>query len=240
MATVITHIYNEERLLPLWLEHHNKYFDNGIVVDFFSTDKSRSIIAKYPKFKVFDSTMSMFGANELDSMMIQFEKNVDGIRIVLNVTEFFLGDPKTAERDFLIPSVSLINMPFDSKFNWSKQFWQQRHHGISYENNFQLRRSRILAHKLPEYPLGRHFESIDSGGYLIVHVANCLVDQSMFKRKLQIQDMIPQEDKNQNLGFQHYRSGRRLTEQDLLEEQERYRSQSINISHLINNALTTR
>lgn len=240
MSTVITHIYNEELLLPLWLEHHSKYFDKGIVVDFASTDRSREIIAQYPKFEVYDSTIDMWGVNDLDAMMVEFEKQVDGIRMVLNVTEFLLGNPNTAERDFLIPAVGLINMPFDNEFDWSKQFWEQRSYGISYKDSFIHRRSRILAHQLPNYPLGRHFESIDDGGYLLVHVANCLVDEGMINRKLQFQDKVPDKDKNLNLAFQHYRHGRRFVKEDALQEQEIFRSQSVDVSDLINKAIDTR
>jgi glycosyltransferase involved in cell wall biosynthesis len=240
MATVITHIYNEELLLPLWLEHHSRYFDEIIVVDFASTDNSRKIISKYKKAKIYDSTIDMWGVDDLDKMMANFERDVSGIRIVLNVTEFLLGNPKTAERDFFIPAVSLTNMSFDKDFNWSKQFWEQRSYGISYEDDFMHRRSRILAHQLPNYPLGRHFESIDSGGYLLVHVANCLVNEKMIDRKLQFQDKIPDIDKQRNLAFQHYRHGRRFTKQDVLEEQELFRSKSKDVSHLINAALTSR
>jgi len=131
-------------------------------------------------------------------------------------------------------------MEFDKEFDWSKQFWEQRSYGISYKNNFQLRRSRILAHQLPTYPLGRHFESIDDGGYLIVHVANCLVDDAMINRKLQFQDRVPVEDKNLNLAFQHYRHGRRFVKEDAFEEQEVFRSQSVDISDLISEAVIRR
>jgi hypothetical protein len=240
MSTIITHIYNEELLLPLWLEHHSKYFDEGIIVDYASTDNSRDIIAQYPQFKVYDSTAEMWGVTELDAMMVKFESKVEGIRIVLSVTEFLLGNPNTAERDFLIPAVAPINMPFDKEFDWSKQFWEQRSYGISYKNNPMHRRSRILAHQLPTYPLGRHFESIDDGGYLIVHVANCLVDDAMINRKLQFQDRVPQEDKNLNLAFQHYRHGRRFVKEDALEDQETFRSWSVDISNLVNEAIRIR
>ena len=42
--TVLTHFYNEEYLLPWWLDHHKKYFDHGILIDYASTDKSVEII----------------------------------------------------------------------------------------------------------------------------------------------------------------------------------------------------
>lgn len=45
--TLISHIFNEEYLLPFWLEHHSKIFDNGIIIDYYSTDRSIEIINKF-------------------------------------------------------------------------------------------------------------------------------------------------------------------------------------------------
>ncbi len=42
--TIISHFYNEEYLLPWWLEHHKKYFNHGIMINYASTDNSVSII----------------------------------------------------------------------------------------------------------------------------------------------------------------------------------------------------
>lgn len=246
-TTILTHIYNEEQLLPLWLEHHSKYFDRGIVVDFASTDNSRKIISKYPKFEIYDSTIEMFDAARLDKMMIEFEKEVKGTRIVLNTTEFLLGNPKKAKRDLFIPSVSLLNMETDLPFDWSKQFFEQRKYGISFENYFQYRRSRILAQNLPNYPIGRHFEHVDSDDFIIVHVGECLVNQKMIDRKLQIQHKIPDSDKDQGLGRQHYmvvNKGRRrrretiMTEIDIIAIQNTLKSQAVDVSHHIERALT--
>jgi hypothetical protein len=32
-STVIIHIYNEEYLLPFWLNHHKNIFNHGIIID---------------------------------------------------------------------------------------------------------------------------------------------------------------------------------------------------------------
>ena len=45
--TVISHIFNEEYLLPFWLENHKNMFDHGIIIDYCSTDSSVEIIKKY-------------------------------------------------------------------------------------------------------------------------------------------------------------------------------------------------
>ena len=41
---LFSHIYNEEYLLPYWLNHHKKIFNHGVIIDNFSTDKSVDII----------------------------------------------------------------------------------------------------------------------------------------------------------------------------------------------------
>ena len=233
MTTIISHVYNEEALLPLWLEHHSKYFENGLIIDFDSTDKTRDIISMYPSFKVVESPLKEFDAEKLDDMVSSFEKDVSGIRIILNTTEFLMGDPAIAERDHFVPSVSLTNMPQDKKFNWKKQFFEQRRFGISYEDDFKYRRSRILTDKYLNHPLGRHYELIDPGPYIIVHVANCLVDQKMINRRLQIQHRIPQRDKDRGLGFQHYHGHGGLTYEKLMKEQDELRAKSKDIFYLI-------
>jgi hypothetical protein len=228
MTTIISHVYNEEALLPLWLKHHSKYFENGIIIDFNSTDKTKDIISMYPSFKLYQSTLNSFDAEELDKMVATFESEVSGIRIILNVTEFLLGNPSSVDRDYFIPSISLINMENDKRFNWSKQFFEQRNFGISYENNFSWRRSRILTNRLLKHPLGRHYETIDNGDFLIVHVANCLVDESMIKRRLQIQNKMPEKDKIAGRGFQHV-----ITRDQLFAQQEDWRSAATDISSYI-------
>lgn len=34
--TVLMHIYNEEYLLPFWLNHHKNIFDHGVIVNYDS------------------------------------------------------------------------------------------------------------------------------------------------------------------------------------------------------------
>ena len=43
-ATIITNIFNEEYLLPFWLDYHRRIFDHGIVIDYDSTDRSIEIV----------------------------------------------------------------------------------------------------------------------------------------------------------------------------------------------------
>ena len=44
MKSIISHFYNEEYLLPWWLNHHKKYFDYGLMIDYNSPDISVEVI----------------------------------------------------------------------------------------------------------------------------------------------------------------------------------------------------
>ena len=239
MTTVITHIWNEQHLLPSWLDWHTDLFDTVIVIDTGSTDASRAIAASTRGVTVIDHPMPDFDAAKMDAVVQWVESEwVTGWRITLNVTEFFLGDPAKTSKPSFIPSVSLINMENDQPFDWRHRFWEQRHHGIDWRNHLQFRRTRAYTFKPVEYTLGRHFNHVDANGLLICHVANCLVDEGMVARRLQIQQRIPPTDIAQNLGYQHHNYGRGLTRADLAVEQEQFRSAAVNVSDQIHRALT--
>lgn len=104
--TVILHYYNESYLLPFWLSHHVNMFDDGILIDYHSNDNSLSIINKYaPHWKVFTTKNDHFDAFNVDYEVMKYEELCTDWKIVLNVTEFIVGNLKDA----------LINLPFDCK-----------------------------------------------------------------------------------------------------------------------------
>ncbi len=88
-STVISHIYNEEYILPWWLEHHKKIFDHGIIIDYASTDRSLEIIKEIcPTWEVVQSKNAEFNAMAVDVEVLEYERKIEGWRICLNVTEF--------------------------------------------------------------------------------------------------------------------------------------------------------
>ena len=90
-TTLITHMYNEEYLLPFWLINHKDMFDNIIIIDYNSTDRSLEICKKIcPNCKVIPSINEYFDAQEIDREVMDIERSIDGIKIVLNVTEFLI------------------------------------------------------------------------------------------------------------------------------------------------------
>lgn len=89
MTTVITHFYNESKLLPFWLQHHLEMFDHGILIDHHSTDDSVAICRKWaPHWTVVTSKLKKFDAIDTDFEVMSYEATVSGWKMVLNVTEF--------------------------------------------------------------------------------------------------------------------------------------------------------
>ena len=95
--TLISHIFNEEYLLPFWLEHHSQIFDHGIIIDYCSTDRSVEIINKIcPKWKVVKTKnlnqngTPNFQAKLIDIEVNEIESTIDGYKMCLNATEFLI------------------------------------------------------------------------------------------------------------------------------------------------------
>jgi hypothetical protein len=89
MRTVICHFYNEEYLLPWWLDHHRTIFDHGIMIDYRSTDSSREIIrAVCPTWVIHTTRNRFFESAAIDREVEDYEATVSGWRITMNVTEF--------------------------------------------------------------------------------------------------------------------------------------------------------
>jgi hypothetical protein len=101
MRTVITHFFNEEYLLPWWLNHHLRLFDYGILIDHGSTDNSADICRELaPNWRLVKSKLHQFDAFMTDWEVMGYEQEAPGWKIVLNVTEFLLPsiDLTTLER----------------------------------------------------------------------------------------------------------------------------------------------
>ena len=55
-TTCLTNVYNERYLLPFWLNHHKKLFDDIIIIDYNSTDNSIKICKNIcPNAKIINS-----------------------------------------------------------------------------------------------------------------------------------------------------------------------------------------
>lgn len=224
-ATLLCHFFNEEHILPEWLNHHKKLFKFGVMVDYNSNDRSVGIIKKIcPSWQIIQSENEFFDAEMVDQEIIKLEQLCDGWVIALNVTEFLIGDlsiVKTTRKNRLyIPSVSLVafNLNFGEEtcFELSKSI-DVTESSINFWDTPNFRVSRCMHVDRFSYPIGRHFFDINQSSLIIIHVANYLVNHEMISRRLQIQDRIPPADKSLGRGIQHYSGpGSRLDLEQLI------------------------
>jgi hypothetical protein len=88
---LITHIFNEEFLLPYWLKHHVPLVDHGIVIDYASTDNSLDIVRELaPDWEIIQSCNKWFIEPDIGEEVMRVERGIGGWKMTLNITEFLL------------------------------------------------------------------------------------------------------------------------------------------------------
>lgn len=222
MRTVITHFYNEEYLLPWWLEHHKKYFDHGILIDYNSTDRSVEICRDIcPNWKIVPSMNKEFGAVVCDKEVEYYERQVTGWRIALTITEFLLGDLDRLAHDrqertqYKIPKIRFTAWDLAGKLDKNKLLWEQIKTGVPYTDHKNSHSPRSL-HNFNDMVYertGRHFDNADynTEDLVIFYYAYSIIGPEMLKRKLQIQKRMPEgEIFWGELGWQHTNHGKGL------------------------------
>lgn len=220
MRTIITHFYNEEYLLPWWLEHHKKIFDYGILIDYSSTDRSVEIIRSIcPHWQIFPSAYGAFDAQDCDREVEYYERQVPGWRIALTVTEFLVGDigslthSRPERTQYLLPPLIFADYDPFRKFDRNKPLWEQCTTAISYKNTddgytYRGTGAQIFCRSLHnyndmQYQTGRHFMGYNTGAASVFKFSNCLVGEEMFRRRLQIGAKVSDRDRSSGCADQH-------------------------------------
>ena len=208
--TIISHFYNEEYLLPWWLEHHKKYFNHGIMIDYASTDNSVSIIRQIcPDWTVISSRNKFFDAKLIDDEVMDIESIVSGWKTCLNTTEFLVGEysmmNNTPEQEITVPCLIMVDEEPIIQPTYSKPLIDQKFYGIHYHGRDPLARRPRLIHnkKRVQYPLGRHFDNFNTDKLKVLWYGWSPFNKKTLNRKLQIQNRIPESDKARGFGSQH-------------------------------------
>lgn len=246
MTTLISHIYNEEFLLPFFIDRHYGKFDRGIILDFGSTDQSLNILKeKAPEWTVVDCSDEVFDALKLDDLVHSIEEKTRGVCLALTVTEFFVGDPRFISQEMVLPCYSLLRTDTDPQIEQGRSFHETYKFGISpfraYSNpktEWLLRlKGRKIRSTKDRYPIGRHYQVLGKSPFLIYRVANCLASNEMIERRLQIQERIPLSDRELGFGVQHTNYGKGLDIHALNEVIINELSEAEDISKIIDDAL---
>lgn len=209
MRTIITHFYNEEFLLPLWLKHHKQYFDHGVLIDYGSTDNSVEIIKKIcPTWQIFSSLHEVFDHELCDNEVMFFERQFQGWRISIPVTEFIVGDVDALtqisdeKKQILIPVIVFASYDPDGVISNKKPLWEQTTMAIPHEREY-INRSIHNFNDIT-YPGGRHFWGLgDTQDAMIFKFSSCLIGKDMIDRRLQMYKKISEKDKILGYASQH-------------------------------------
>jgi len=223
-VTVIVHIYNEEYLLPFWLEHHRTIFDHGIIIDYRSTDNSLNICREIcPTWDIVTTQNPNFGAKNVDREVMIIETRIQGAKIALNVTEFIFSekplfayfDESMGIRSYEISnnfSAYCEDMDIEPR-NLDELFTNLLKENVRFHKDRFQRYIHNFSHG--DYTTGRHFTHHPKSTVntiFIVWLGYFPMNKRLLKRKLQICNQIPHSDRVAGFGFHHFYAEERLLE----------------------------
>jgi hypothetical protein len=153
--TVVCHFYNEEFLLPWWLQHHKHVFDHGIMIDYASTDGSCELIRKIcPTWEILPSRNEFFDAKPIDDEVMDIESKLSGWRIALNVTEFLYGntdhlDARLEPTQYFLTNYVFVDMEDNpNPLDHTRPLHEQRYWGYLDNKNNGDRMEKGSAHRM--------------------------------------------------------------------------------------------
>lgn len=247
-TTLLTNVFNEEYLLPFWLHHHKNMFDEIIIVDYNSTDKSMEICKNIcPECKIIKTRNKNFEAEEIDKEFMDIENSIQGIKIVLNTTEFLFIEKPIKDMfqynkniSYEVNCISPYSMNTYNINNYYELLKDLLNDNMRYHHD---RFTRQL-HNYPngKYKIGRHETfnvSVPTNDAHIIWFGYYPMNEKLLKRKLQVQQNIPQSDRDKGFSWHHFCN----EEIVLSRNKERYESgkelKSMNLSlyNLLNNII---
>jgi hypothetical protein len=212
--TIISHIYNEEYLLPWWLKHHKNIADHGIIIDYHSTDRSLEIVKEIcPDWTIITSRNEKFQADLVDAEVMDIESTIDGFKLCLNTTEFFvpkedlniLFNDQLPDTAYRITRATMIDDDETNIVLPEESLVEKKNFGLIEDKWYVYRYSHN--NTTGSYDLGRHhsylpnIKNIDS---LIYHYQFSPWTPEFIARKLQIKNNISDSDKEVGRGSQHF------------------------------------
>ena len=214
---LITHIYNEELLLPYWIQNHAPLFDDVVIIDYQSTDRGLDIVRNTAPahWRIIPSSNTTFGADATDQEVRRIERTYpdETWKITLTITEFIVWpnmwtDLASAPGDTRCLSINSVNIVGDdtAPLTQHQPLVQQR---CQYTRAPLFNYSRFM-HRFTNkcdniYSIGRHSVNIPSspvpGAILFKYLYSPWPES--IPRKLQIKCRQFAGDVARGAGFQH-------------------------------------
>ena len=226
--TIFTNVYNEEYLLPFWIEHHKKLMDDGVidrvvVLDYRSTDNSMEIIRNTcPTWEIITTKNQYFGAEENDNELMELERRSMGYKLILNTTEFLMCT-NTLKHSFDSSTPECFEILSDIVITSKENYYPLNGNDLfgNIEKKVPFMRSPRFLHSYPtgEYLIGRHFtkhSNIKSNHQIpacIYWFGMFFMNEHFMIRKLQIKDNIPLSDLDKGFSTYHFWDEKRIREE---------------------------
>jgi len=219
--TVITHVYNEEYLMYWWLKHHREHFDHGVIIDFGSTDGTLDLVRDLcPTWEIINMNLDYFDIFLTDYEVMKAESRHEGWKICLCVTEFLVGNfssldsvPQDNKYFIQIGSDAMVDVEPHILPTKDKPLIEQKTFGISYNDDPLIRGCRLLHNaKCYHYNVGRHFKDSNADDFKILWYNLSPFNEEFIKRKLQIQNTIPEFIKEMGMATHHFYNREELFE----------------------------
>ena len=203
---IISSFYNEEYLLPWWLEHHKKYFDHGFLINYHSTDKSVDIIKKIcPTWEVIDTKNKNWTCENNDQAIVEGERRFDGYKMFLTTTEFLDGKIPDLPKESVCYAVKIFRL-VDNEPNkppmYNKPLIEQKRFG--YWARINENRHLHNYHDGMYVGLGRHKTAHLTKRCPILRIFKCVYSpwtEEFIQRKL---SMKKNRDPSAKGGYHHW------------------------------------
>jgi hypothetical protein len=208
MITAIVHMFNEEYLLPLWIEHHKHVFSHVIFIDYRSTDKSVEIIREMaPTWEIRTTRTTEWAAQKDDEEVVDIERTISGFKIALNITDFFLPGCSIEELTQMAPIQRLHVFTVCSSNENDEEGKSLRDILKGIERAVPEKRGTRILHSMEDgnYYLGRHDTRHPTtwSKASIVWFGFYPWTEKMIQRKLQFAQNLSSGDINIGAGLQH-------------------------------------
>ena len=221
-TTLLTNVFNEEYLLPFWLHHHKGMFDDIIIIDYRSTDNSIEICKSIcPNCKIVETRNEYFDCQDIDTEFMEIENLIEGIKIVLNTTEFLICE--TSVNDIFTDTENLYSYNITSISPYSNNSYNIDNYCDLFKNllnddiRYHYDREVRHLHNFPNgnYHIGRHktynVTTLTNKAH-IVWFGFYPWNDRLINRKLQISQNMTEQDRIKGLGYQHFWSRERMEE----------------------------
>jgi len=245
-TTCITNIYNEEYLLPFWLNHHKHIFDRIIIIDHHSTDNSLKICKEIiPGCIIIPHPSKKFASKEHDIYLMELENAVKGIKIILNTTEFLFCS-KPIKDIFNSKKNKMFGALCYSPYSLNEYYPKNNYELFCNMKNKDIRYHKDRWHRFihnysnGKYVIGRHhtyhtYE--ESNDMYIVWFGFYPLNEKLLSRKLQVKNNIPQTDRKPKPGFPNGFAWQHFFDKNKLMDINKQKSNSGKILKDINYAL---